>query len=308
MIFLGQFNFVRHKVPRVLVDPAFRKVVVAGNVVKVTSMRDPPGGGACRRVDRDTYCYQVNGELRFGVYHRAETKAQLSTDSVRRTLERLRLIINANCLTPLNLLWLTLTYAENMRDYKRLYKDFKRFWMRFKRYCVSHGLEIPEYISVAEPQNRGAWHLHLILLYCAPFVPVSDIETAWGQGFVWITDCFGVDNIGAYFSAYLSDLPFDEAVEGGVEFSESSVVEKSVFEFSEQKTVSKKFVKGARLGFYPAGMNFFRCSRGVFRPIVLDRSGVSSELWEAEKEKAGLGHPTFSKSCSVLSSSPGCEH
>ena len=300
---MEKLKFIRHKIPVKIRSPMYRKAVVAGSVVKVVSMREAPGDFPIRKIDKQFYVDVRTGQL--GEYHRSETKADLSTDSLRKTLERLRLIINANCVSASALRWLTLTYAENMRDRKRLYTDFNRFFVRFKRYSVKNCFEIPEYIAVAEPQNRGAWHLHVILVYpyVAPFVPVSDLQEMWGQGFTWITKCEGVDNIGAYFSAYLSDLPLDEAQDCGVSYSSASVVEKEVYEFERERRAKKKFVKGARLSLYPAGMNLYRCSRGIVKPLAVDCSGLSPEEWE--NEKAGWGEPTFARSCSVIGLSPG---
>lgn len=300
---MEKLKFLRHKIPVKIRSPMYRKAVVAGSVVKVVSMRESPGGFFIRRIDKQYYYDTRTGQL--GEYHRGDTKADLSTDTLRKTLERLRLIINANCVSAAALRWITLTYAENMQDRKRLYTDFNRFFLRFKRYSVKNAMEVPEYIAVAEPQNRGAWHLHVIFVYpyVAPFIPVSDLEEMWGQGFTWITKCEGVDNIGAYFSAYLSDLPLNEAEESGVEYSSASVVEKEVYEFEAERKAKKKFVKGARLRLYPAGMNLYRCSRGIIKPLVVDCSSLTPEEWE--NEKAGWGEPTFARSCSVIGTSPG---
>lgn len=300
---MSDLKFKRHSVPVVLENPEYRKVIVAGKVLKVVSMRDSPGTLPIRRVSGGLYKNIYTGQ--YGEYHKADNKSELSTDSVRRSLERLRLIINANCISGIAVRWVTLTYAENMQDRERLYKDFAKYWKKFLRYCLKNGLEVPEYISVAEPQGRGAWHLHILLVYSykAPFLPITDISTMWGRGYCWITDCRGVDNIGAYFSSYLADLPIEDAVDNGVAFSENSVVEKEVIPPQCTEKQKKKFVKGARLKWYPSGMNLYRCSRGIVRPFTVDVSDMTEEDWQ--KEKAGWGEPTFSKSCSVYTSDLG---
>ena len=60
----------------------------------------------------------------------------------------------------------------------------------------------------------------------------------------------------------------------------------------------KRIVKGARLKLYPVGMNIYRASKGIVRP-------VSQELTpeQAAKEKASAGTLTFSAAVAVL---PDC--
>ena len=94
--------------------------------------------------------------------------------------------INANLTEPEKALWVTLTYAENMRDAKQLYEDFRRFWQRFRYYLDKHKHPTAEYITAAEPQARGAWHLHCLFLFFpekAPFIPNSDMAQIWRHGF-----------------------------------------------------------------------------------------------------------------------------
>ena len=58
--------------------------------------------------------------------------------------------------------WLTLTYAENMQDYNRLYEDYRKFNMRMKYYCKKNNLPSYEYIAVCEPQARGACYREIL--------------------------------------------------------------------------------------------------------------------------------------------------
>lgn len=52
-----------------------------------------------------------------------------------------------------------------MTDPVRLYEDYRRFWQRFKYYLRKQGHPAVEYIIAAEPQGRGAWHLHCLFLF-----------------------------------------------------------------------------------------------------------------------------------------------
>lgn len=274
--------------------PARVKKIVAGNVVEYASMKAHPSDIPIQRVSADKYIDLRTGEM--CEYQRAENKSECYM-SVRKSLRTLRNILNANCLNESSLLWVTLTYAENMTDTKRLYKDYDKFWKRFKYYCEKHDIAVPEYISVIEPQGRGAWHCHVMLIFPdkAPFLDNNSvIAQLWGHGFTKTKAVHGVDNIGAYFSAYLADLPIDEAQSLGLK---GEVLEKAVD--ASGKTEYKKFVKGARLALYPAGMNIFRTSRGIARPIETDLSGISAA--EFKKEKASSGKLTFSNTVAILS-------
>ena len=274
-------------------NPARVKKIVSGNVVEYASMKAFPSEIPIQRISADNYIDLRTGEM--CEYQRAENKSECYM-SVRKSMRTLRNILNANCLNESSLLWVTLTYAENMTDVERLYKDYKKFWMRFKYHCQKNNITVPEYISVIEPQGRGAWHCHTMLIFPekAPYLDNNTvIAKLWGHGFTKTKAVHGVDNIGAYFSAYLADLPIDEAQTLGLK---GEVLEKAVD--ASGKTEYKKFVKGARLALYPAGMNIFRTSRGIARPTETDLSGLSAA--ELEKEKASSGKLTFSNSVGSL--------
>ena len=70
-----------------------------------------------------------------------------------------------------------------------------------------------EYISVIEPQGRGSFHIHEILIFAksAVFVPNDKIEQLWGNGFTKTTKIKIVNNIGTYLTAYLCDIPIEQA-------------------------------------------------------------------------------------------------
>ena len=158
--------------------------------------------------------------------------------SLKRTITKLRDLINCNFFGADNELFITLTYKENMKDYKKLYKDFDVFYKKLKyrfkdtEFC---------YISTIEPQQRGAWHVHLLLKALNKdclYIDNSVIAELWGNGFCKTKRIDNVDNVGAYLSAYLTDIIDDK----------------------------KGKRKGARLHLYPAGINIYRHSRNCKRP------------------------------------------
>lgn len=288
-----------------LENPARVKKIAAGNVVEFVSMKRAPTEIPVKKLSSTEYLDLRTGEI---IEYDKSTDKSDCFQSVRKTLKHIRQLINANCTDESRLLWVTLTYAENMTDTDQLYSDFKKFWQKFKRQCKKMNWFVPEYINVVEPQGRGAWHSHLMLIFPekAPYIDNNSvIAELWGHGFTKTKAVHGVDNIGAYFSAYLADMPLDDVKrlqEQGI-FLRGDVLDKSVEDEETGISVDKKFVKGARLALYPSGMNIVRPSRGIVKPVVEDISDLSSE--EIKKEKASSGKLTFSSAVEVVRSSDG---
>lgn len=223
--------------------------------------------------------------------------------SLRHTFKKLRYLINNNFLGGKNELFCTLTYAENMQDTKQLYKDFDKFMKRFKyRYSDF------DYLSVIEPQGRGAWHVHLLLRFNSTdsiFIANDELRGLWRNGFVNIHRIQNVDNIGAYLTAYLADYAVDEnnfdirlmqdLMKGG-----TSIVEKEVEE--NGKKVKKHIIKGGRLYLYPVGVNLYRKSKGIVYPERIDT------FYDDELKKGVLGSakPCYTSSLELKKLSDDC--
>lgn len=261
-----------------------------GNVIEVRYSAQGPPEIVIEKLSADLYVDKRTGEVKEFQHatSRAEDKA-----SVAQSLRNLRDIINTNLTDPTTALWVTLTYKENMRDPQRLYEDFRRFWQRFKYYLQKHDYPPAEYIAAAEPQGRGAWHLHVLLLVPekAPFIPNAHIAKLWGCGFTKTKSLKGVDNPGLYLTAYLGDMELTEAVMSGTTRGRLGEVEA---EDEQGRRVKKAIIKGARLYLYPSGFNLVRCSRGVKRPEVL-------HMTEGEAQQIiGAAPLTYEKTIAVV--------
>ena len=181
--------------------------------------------------------------------------------SLKRIFKDLRQKIAHNFNGGINELFCTLTYAEQTNDPEKVHADFKRFWTRLKRAFPEKDLG---YISIVEPHGSGMFHIHLLLRECRGehlYIPFEQMESLWGLGNVQVERLETVDNIGAYFIAYFSNL----------EIPEDKLAEYEAQGDVEEKN-GKKYIKGKRLDFYPDGMQIARSSRNMARPVRLENA------------------------------------
>ncbi len=279
-------------------DYALTKVVTMGNVIELVTRQKPSGGCPCVKIDADHYVDMRTGEVL--EYSHIENRSE-STRSIKNTLGRIRALVNTNVTTPANVRWVTLTYRDNMTDTKQLYTDYEKFWKKFVYWNSKHCYSRPEYICVIEPQGRGAWHVHAFFIWDrpAPYIDNNEVlAPMWGHGFTSCKALYNCDNVGAYFSAYLADMPVDDLErlsddERRKALSVCSIEEKT-FTDEQARSKTKKFVKGGRLYLYPPGMNIVRASRGVKQPEV------ETMTFSQAKEKVSSAKLTYSCSYEVV--------
>ncbi|WP_441299881.1 rolling circle replication-associated protein, partial [Brevibacillus reuszeri] len=179
-------------------------VTSMNHIIEIQHMAKMNTRSRIRKLDKHHYVDLETGEKKeFSLsVNRGENE-----NSLRQTFKRLRYLINNNFVGKPNELHLIQTYAENMTDHNQLYKDFNKFIKRLK-YKYKDKTTI-DYISVVEPQGRGAWHCHVLMRFNdveSLFIPNAELRELWGHGFVTIKPLKDVDNIGAYLSAYLTDV------------------------------------------------------------------------------------------------------
>lgn len=241
-------------------DPAdIVTIKKCGNILEIRHMRCTPVI-SIQKIDSCTYLDLRTGEVKqiSSKVNRAQNKA-----SVAQSLRNLRDLINANLANSENALWVTLTYAANMNDPIRLYEDFRRFWQRFQYYLKKHNHPSAEYIIAAEPQGRGAWHLHCLFFFRgrAPFLPNAEIARIWRHGFTKTHSLKNIDNPGLYLTAYLGDMELGEAMTAG---HMKGTLKEAIAHDGQKKAI----VKGSRLWMYPAGFHLYRYSRGIQKPEI----------------------------------------
>lgn len=255
------------------------KVYRMNNVIEVTACKKRSHVlEKYRRISKDSYIHVETGAI-FEYEKASENRAE-NVNSLRHTFAAMRRLINRNFVGKKDEKHITLTYAENETDTEKVYKDFKKFWQRFKR---KYGKA--EYIAVLEPQERGAWHMHLLVkLIDNPDLFIrndEELEPLWGHGWTTCKSITGVDNVGAYLTAYLSDVELDP------EKADQLLV-------GVKEVKGKKYIKGARLYMYPTGVQLYRHSRGMIvpEPELAKYGDIKKEVGDAT--------PTYAKTVEVL--------
>lgn len=223
-----------------------------GNITELKYVRYRGKGGTTRKLNKTEYLDIRTGEVK---QFNPQEKRTDDLISVMRTISQGRDIIRSNCVEPNCCRFLTLTYADNMTDQKKLANDYKNFLKR-----LPNDIKPYKWVSAVEPQKRGAWHLHVIFVYKqdAPYIDNAIISKAWKQGFVSVKAVNNCDDMGAYLCAYLTDLEVSEEVLLSDEECKT-VIDGNTGAF-------KRIKKGARLSMYPSGMHIFRWSTNCTKP------------------------------------------
>ena len=294
---MQKYKLLERRVEKVFISPnADVNVTFAGNITKVVTAL-PTFSMKVKILSKlEVEKYELDPNKKWymrisdGEINECELMETREDDysGVKATLLRLRGYINANVTNAHKCRWITLTYRQRedekseavpMTDPERLYLDFKHFIFRLR-------LRYPgmEYIAVAEPQQSGSWHMHVILIFKkrAPFIPFDVLrDKYWRKGYVDIQKIDdNCDNLGAYFSAYLANIEYEE----GDELQEGD----ELVTGKDAKGREKKFIKGGRLKFYPPKMNLYRISRGIVKP-------EEAQMKYKELDKSKLGALTHSE-------------
>lgn len=266
------------------------RIKTMGNIIEIMHSEKISHGGYITKLNKDEYLDNRTGEV-LEFQHNNVRKDDI--ESVAKSLVRLRDYLNTNVSDTSNCRWLTLTYAKNMTNPQKLKNDFKNFNKRCREKYGHY-----EYIAAAEPQGRGAWHLHIVVIFShkAPFMANKNIASYWKQGFVTIRRLDDIDNVGVYLTAYLGDM----------ELSEYQTVypDMPLGEVKEivSGTEHKYFVKGARLSMYPSGFHLYRCSKGINPPQI------SRDSYQNARRALGDLEPTYRHSIFISDKDSGFEN
>lgn len=271
-----------HKVTdRQIAEHELVTVTKMNHVVEIQHMEKRNTKCHIKKLDAERYVDIETGEIK--EFERTENRSQ-GLNSLRQTFKKLRYLINNNFVGAGNELFLTLTYANQTSDHLQVGKDYDAFLRKLKRHYK--GVTTIDAIKVLEPHASGNWHMHVLLRFndlSTVYIPNETLRDIWGNGFVTIQSLRDVDNIGAYVSAYLSDIEVPDDYSG---LSDEVVVK-------EVEGKSKKFVKGARLAFYPSGVNLYSKTKGVVYPERVDMR------YKDIKKVVGAGTPHYRNSIAI---------
>lgn len=226
------------------------KITRMGNITEIQWMKKKNTKQIIQKLNKESYILLDTGEIK--EFNHGLTRAD-NKRSIQKTMHLGRNIINTNVTDVRKAKFITGTYAENMTDQKKLYNDYNYFIKKLRK-VYGHFRTI----VAIEPQERGAWHFHTILIFDdrAPFMDNRDVQKIWGHGITYTEKLDDVDNVGAYLTAYLTDVPVNE-----------NYVPKNGQSIKINEK-GKKFIKGERLKMYPAGMRIFRYSKGIKKPDI----------------------------------------
>lgn len=261
-----------------------------------------------RRLNKDTYVNTNTGEIKNYKYH-TERSNKSFNKSFRTIKEKILCNFNArpnekfvtltfdNELAPISLKF-TLDVDQNKEIARYCQKQLNLFFQRLSR-LYNYDNHKLIHICIMEPQKNGTPHYHLLLklLNADKFkLNESQLSQLWQQGYVNLKPLTNVNNLPAYFHAHLTDLPSNEA----------STKELNNYQEIQRKVngQSKKFLKGARLQYFPADINYFSCSKGLRTSVrkqlpaeqardILDKKGMQATKGIKYKAYSKDGHDTY---------------
>lgn len=268
------------------------RVKKMNHIVEVVSIQSATNGlNKIQKLSKTHYVLKDTGEIK--EYRLSKNRGQ-NIAGLKESFRKIRDLINNNFTGKGNELHVTLTYAENMTDTDRLYRDFDKFMKRL-RYSYRNDTTI-DYLNVIEPQGRGAWHSHLLLRFNELdkiFIEHNKLAEMWGHGFIKIRSLKGVDNIGAYLSAYLGDIELTEETLKTA-LGKTGSLDKIEIKEVEVNGNKKRYIKGGRLHLYPPGMNIYRKSKGIVYPEV------EKMRYGDIKKIVGTATPNYSTTVTIL--------
>lgn len=235
-------------------------VTQMNNIIEIQHMEKMNTQANIKKLNKHEYVDLKTGEIK--EFNHFENRKD-SYNSLRQTFKKLRFLINNNFSGKKNELWVTLTYrgADQTNNIKQVSKDYDNFRGRFDtRFKKKSTIDM---LKILEPHASGNWHLHVLIRFNdvkSIYIHSSEMAELWGRGFATVKSLKDIDNIGAYVSAYLTDLEFNDKTAG------IALTEDREIEVKKVDGEDKKFIKGGRLHMYPPGANIFSKSKGIIYP------------------------------------------
>jgi len=227
------------------------RLIKTGEITEIMHLPVNAKGSQIIKISKNQYINKNTGEV---CEFKHTTDRSMDYKTFTRSVTYGQKMIDLNVKNPSFCRWITFTYQENMRDSERLYTDYKIFIKSARRKYGPF-----EYIAAAEPQGRGAWHLHVIFIFKrkAPFMNIKELSKLWIHGSVTIKSLDNIINPGFYLTAYLGDMESKDY---------DGVVNEKMIKTVITDGQVKRYIKRGRIHLYPSGFHIFRYSKGLLRP------------------------------------------
>ena len=153
----------------------------------------------CKKVSKGMYVNTVTNEyIKAKEYiNRGENLSLL-----KKSADNLYKLIHANFYKNIGY-HAVLTYSKPQYDTDELYRDFKIFWQKVRYRYPDMG-----YISILEPTQKGAWHIHLLLKdvkNCKLFLSYYMIRECWTKGYCYVSKMRKNVDYGQYFRKKITE-------------------------------------------------------------------------------------------------------
>ena len=272
-------------------------VTKMGHITEIQYMQKMNHTATIKKLSKDEYCDLATGEIKEFKHMDVRTD---SYNSLRQTFKKLRYLINNNFRGRKNELFVTLTFKPDETGWRPMVGDNKYLSKCFtafnRKLQAKYGVENVQFIRVLEPHADGHAHYHVLLRfdgYNSIYISNDELAEMWGKGHVTVHSLKNVDNIGAYVSAYLTDVEFNEKTDAGTVFK--AMQEDRRLEIKKVDGEEKKFIKGGRLHMYPSGKQIYNKSKDMSMP---ERERMT---YKKAKKIVGSAEPHYSKKYEIES-------
>jgi len=202
------------------------KLIISGNIIEIFKYEKSFIHG---KIENKTQYTGINKNKNTNSLE----NRQRSIENAQRKLKRL---INANARQwkdingrPFMPIFLTFTFAENMKDIKKANYLFTKFKQRMDYEITKKKKSYLKYIAIIEFQKRGAVHYH-VLFFNMPFIEriYDKMEKIWDQGFIFVISLKETKNVASYVCKYMTKNKADKRLCGHKSYFASKKLKKPI--------------------------------------------------------------------------------
>ena len=158
----------------VIVFETKRRIIVKNSLKKTDNLK------RFKRVSKSVYYDKQEQE-----YKKYQKKYYKSEKSIQNNMRRLKILIDLNFYKNHNIIYITLTFKDNVQDIEIARENTRKFIRRLKHKFQQYEFV---YIYKFERQANGSWHTHILLRDINNkkiYIQNSDISNLWGLGYTF---------------------------------------------------------------------------------------------------------------------------